>query len=144
MVCTLHVLRRLVSPRQKISRSCFFFTIFCSTSWDLSIWSKKIKILSKKIFTEYKDDYVTFWEICETKILLPSIFFNFFPLKYHWNKKMLLASICKRYIFFHIRASTNLFLVDCERVRFIQEPKFSFSFCIFLTCNNILTHYKRC
>ena len=100
MVCTLHVLRRLVSPRQKISRSCFFFTIFCSTSWDLSIWSKKIKILSKKIFTEYKDDYVTFWEICETKILLPSIFFNFFPLKYHWNKKMLLASICKRYIFF--------------------------------------------
>ena len=37
----------------------------------------------------------------------------------------------------------DLFLVDFERVRFIQEPKFLVSFCIFPTCNNILTDDKK-
>ena len=37
----------------------------------------------------------------------------------------------------------DLFLVDFERVRFIQEPEFLVSFCIFPTCNNIPTADKK-
>ena len=34
------------------------------------------------------------------------------------------------------------FLVDFEKVRLIQKPKFLVKFCIFLSCNNILTDDK--
>ena len=37
----------------------------------------------------------------------------------------------------------DLFLVNYERVRLIQEPEFLVSFCIFLTCNNIPTDDKK-
>ena len=37
----------------------------------------------------------------------------------------------------------DLFLVDFERVRFIQEPELLVRFCIFVTCNNIPTDDKK-
>ena len=37
----------------------------------------------------------------------------------------------------------DLFLADFERVRLIQEPEFSISFCIFPECNNIPTDDKK-
>ena len=38
---------------------------------------------------------------------------------------------------------TDFFLVDLERVKFIQESKFLVSFYIFPTCNNIPTADKK-
>ena len=39
---------------------------------------------------------------------------------------------------------TNLFLINFERVKLIQEPEFLVNFCIFLSGNNISTYDKKC
>ena len=96
LVCILYIFQGLWNKRF-LDHS--FFKIFCSNQWDLSIRRKKVRYFEKK-FTDCKKYDVTFWRMGGVKILSSSTLFNFGTLKSHWNKKLILASIGKRDIFF--------------------------------------------
>ena len=59
-------------------------------------WKQKHQNISKNVFTDRKNDDVTFWEMGGVKTLPPSIIYNFIILKSTETKKLFLASLGKR------------------------------------------------
>ena len=69
-----------ISGTKKFSDHSFLY-FFAPLNEMFQLEAKKSRYFEKKIFTDRKNDDITFWGISGVKILPPSIFLNFGTLK---------------------------------------------------------------